>query len=309
MAKKNRNKDDLPEGMSRRQAKLARRAAERAEALGEPRPFEGFAAEPQLIALQEFVPAATAEVDLKGIDRRVTLATVLPGAGAAMVREENGQPHALVALQLVQRSRTPARDLAAAITWAATAEAGSALTGADLAGLPAAPLADVLPVDATLRITPREDFSWWFPDGEDVAPQLAQGLQRANETVVPSVPVGEDRADVPGAAWWVNPGHGKGHIRWVRTEEEPALLAALARLAAAEQLTVGEGSRFAGVFRTHGVAVPVFDVDPECDPASYGDELAALNRRIEEALADESPLPAAARRQLENIKSRQVTLR
>ncbi|HDL9998781.1 TPA: hypothetical protein PYX20_002974, partial [Staphylococcus aureus] len=57
MAKKKKKQEDLPEGMSRRQAKLAARAAERAKLEKDPRPFAGFACEAELIALQEFVPS------------------------------------------------------------------------------------------------------------------------------------------------------------------------------------------------------------------------------------------------------------
>ena len=83
MAKKNRKKEDLPEGMSRRQAKLAARAAERAALQKDPRPYSGLAAEADLVALQEFVPSATAKIEVNGTP--VTVATVLPGAGAAPV--------------------------------------------------------------------------------------------------------------------------------------------------------------------------------------------------------------------------------
>ena len=56
MAKKKKNREELPEGMSRRQAKLAARAAERAANERDPRPYAGLAAEAELVALQEFVP-------------------------------------------------------------------------------------------------------------------------------------------------------------------------------------------------------------------------------------------------------------
>ena len=75
---KNKNQDDLPEGMSRRQAKLAKRAAERAALERDPRPYDGFAAEADLIALQEFVPSAyfTAETEEDaGFTRTVTIST------------------------------------------------------------------------------------------------------------------------------------------------------------------------------------------------------------------------------------------
>ncbi|MDN5750774.1 MAG: DUF5926 family protein, partial [Pseudonocardia sp.] len=47
------------------------------------RPFEGLAAECDLVALREFLPSATAPLPLgKPGDRPVTLASVLPGASA-----------------------------------------------------------------------------------------------------------------------------------------------------------------------------------------------------------------------------------
>ncbi|CQD14479.1 SEC-C motif domain protein (fragment) [Corynebacterium striatum] len=88
MAKKKKNNEQLPEGMSRRQAKLAARAAERAALEKDPRPFGGLAAEASLVAMQEFVPSATAKLSLKGFDKDVYVSTVLPGASAALIRDE-----------------------------------------------------------------------------------------------------------------------------------------------------------------------------------------------------------------------------
>src|SRR5689334_15714679 len=51
------------------------------------RPFAGMAGECDLIALREFVPAATAPLKVKGSDRTVTLCSLLPGAAPALVRE------------------------------------------------------------------------------------------------------------------------------------------------------------------------------------------------------------------------------
>src|SRR5699024_1135113 len=67
VAKKNKKNQDLPEGMSRRQAKLAARAAERAKLQRDARPYAGFAMESDIIALQEFVPSARVKVEVKGI--------------------------------------------------------------------------------------------------------------------------------------------------------------------------------------------------------------------------------------------------
>lgn len=88
MAKKNKKKEQLPEGMSRRQAKLAARAAERTAFERDPRPYGGFAFETDLVAMQEFVPSAVAKVTVEGFGE-VSLCTVLPGGSAALVREES----------------------------------------------------------------------------------------------------------------------------------------------------------------------------------------------------------------------------
>src|SRR3954449_9771592 len=51
------------------------------------RPFAGLPGECDLIAMREFVPAATAPLRLSGSDREVLLCTLLPGAAPALVRE------------------------------------------------------------------------------------------------------------------------------------------------------------------------------------------------------------------------------
>lgn len=53
MAKKNKKNIDVPAGMSRRQAKLAARAAERAALTVDPRPFHTTGCECDLIAMRE----------------------------------------------------------------------------------------------------------------------------------------------------------------------------------------------------------------------------------------------------------------
>ncbi|MBC3186823.1 preprotein translocase subunit SecA [Corynebacterium sp. zg-331] len=306
MAKKNKKNDDLPEGMSRRQAKLAKRAAERAALEKDPRPYGGFAAEADLVALQEFVPSATAAVEVKGAVRPIRLVTVLPGAAAALVREEKHGGEALVALQVQARSHNPGRDLAYALKWAAQAGPGETLMSTAADGTQPA-LVDLLDPATALDIEVHQDFSWWVPESMAGDATTVRALQAANDAIVPSHCVD---AEVPGAAWWVYPGGDKAHIRWVRTEDnEERLLAALARIAARGELNLGEGSRFAGTFRTHGLVVPVFDLDPARAHETYAQDLAALNTAIEAEVANEAPLNAEERKQLQNIKSRQVTIR
>jgi len=304
MAKKNKkNNEVLPEGMSRRQAKLAARAAERAALDRDPRPYGGLAAEADLVALQEFVPSAVAKLDITGVDRDVYVATVLPGGGPAMVRD-NGD--AFVALQTQSRSHNPGRDLAYALAWVKDAAPGSTLDSAVADGSEPK-LTDLIAADAELEITEHQDFNWWFPEGSTLDAMTAQALQTANDAVVESHRVD---ADVPGAVWWVDPGSGKAHIRWVRTDDnEDALLNALARIAARGELNLGEDTKFAGVFRTHGILVPVFDLDPTVTSGEYDDELARLDKAIAAELGNDAQLSADERKQLQNIKSRQVTIR
>ena len=127
VAKKNKKNQDLPEGMSRRQAKLAARAAERAKLQRDARPYAGFAMESDLIALQEFVPSARVKVEVEGIDFPVSLVTVLPGAVAAMRRAAEDGGEGFVALQTQRPGDNPNRDLAYALNWLKSAEPGAAL--------------------------------------------------------------------------------------------------------------------------------------------------------------------------------------
>lgn len=301
--KKKKNREDLPEGMTRREAKLAARAAEREKLQKDPRPFGGLAAESDLVALQEFVPSAVTTFDIKGTP--VNIATVLPGAGAALVREESQGGERFVALQVTSHSQNPGRDLAYALNWVVDAKPGETLQSTVADGSQPE-LTSLIDASATPEITTYQDFSWWFPEGAAVPPQIQQALQQANDAVLPSEKVG---VDLPGAIWWVNPGGGKAHIRWVRTEDNEAqMLSALARIAARGELNLGEGTKFAGAFRTHGLVVPVFDLDPSVDAGSYEEALTALNKQIEAEYTNDAALSADERKQLDNIKSRQVTI-
>lgn len=289
--------------MSRKQAKRAARAAEREALLGETRPFAGLAAETQLVALQEFVPSAYAVLPTPDCERTIYVCTVLPGAVSALVRDVEAGGQAFVALQTQRRSNRPGRSLAAAIAWARTAAPGSSLAAPSLEDAPA--LRDVFDADATLDVTVRDDLNWWVPEGHAVDARTERMVAMANERVMPSAQV---NAHIAGSAWWVDAGD-KAHIRWVRQEPEEKLLTALARLSAAGHLSLGEGTKFAGAFRTHGVNVPVFDVDPVVTPQEYAEPLTVLDTRLQEVLATEAQLSVEERKALSNIKSRLVTIR
>ncbi|MGH3900490.1 MAG: DUF5926 family protein [Pseudonocardiaceae bacterium] len=270
------------------------------------RPFAGLTAEYQLVALREFVPSATAPLPLaQPTGRDVMLATVLPTAAAALVRPDGA---ALVGLQVLTRSGDLSRDLGRAVTWALTAEPGSVLPKVDTAAEgEQIRLQDLLAPDTLLDVTMYADFAWWIPGEEPPSGEAALAIQRANAAIMPTEAVTGDGVET---AYWVDAGD-KAHLRWVRPEPEEQLLTALARLAARDELELGEGSRYAGSFRAHGVLVPVWDLDREQHAREWVAPAEAFAPRLTQALAalDDSPLTDAERRALRGLRNRQVTLR
>lgn len=270
------------------------------------RPFEGLAAECQLIAFREFVPSATAPLPLaEPGERDVTLATVLPGAAAALVRPDGS---ALVGAQVLARSGDLSRDLGRAVRWVLTAELGSALQAVDTtAEGEQVRLQELVRPDAPLEVTMYTDFGWWVPGGETPVGEAGAALKRANEAIMPTEAVLGTGVEV---AYWVDAGE-KAHLRWVRPEPEQQLLSALARLSAADELDLGEGSRFAGSFRAHGVLVPVWDLDRERHSREWIGPAESFAHRLSQSLksAEATPLTPVERRSLRALHSRQLTLR
>ena len=265
------------------------------------RPFADLAAECEIVALREFVPSATAPLPLKKPgDRAVTLATVLPMAAAGLVRADGS---AFVGLQVQTRSSDIGRDLARAIQWVLQAEPGDVLPIVAHDETDETTLADVLDLDATFEPELHADFSWWLPEGTDPAGDVAMSLERANAAILPTERIGP-------AAYWVDAGE-RAHLRWVRPEPEEQLLAALARLHARGELDLGEGSRYAGSFRAHGLLVPVWDLDRESHAREWTEPAEQLGTRIDAALAslETEPLTGTERAARDGLIGRQVTLR
>jgi hypothetical protein len=269
------------------------------------RPFAGLAAECELVAMREFLPSATARLDVDG--GPVTLATVLPGASAALVRP-NGD--VLLGMQVQTRSGDLSADLARALRWAREAEPGTALpvVGPAVAGDPVR-LQHLLRADAELDVVLHPDFGWWLAPEDAASPSadVAATLERANAVIMPTEAV---VADGVRAAYWTDTG-SKAHLRWVRPEPEERLLAALARLQVRGALALGGDTRFAGAFRAHGLLVPVWDLDRELHAKEWAAPATAFAARLEEALSglDSAPLDDAERRARDALAGKQVTLR
>lgn len=270
------------------------------------RPFDGLAAECELIALREFVPSATVALPLAvPAEREITLATVLPMAAAALVRADGA---AFVGMQVQSRSNDVGLDLARSVRWALTAEPGEVLTAVVEDQDATERLTDVVDEKADLAPELHKDFGWWMPEGTDQPTgEVALSLERANAAILPT-----DRLRGEGvrAAYWVDAGE-RAHLRWVRPEPEEALLAALARLSVRGELNLGEGSRFAGSFRAHGLLVPVWDLDREMHAREWDGPARELGERLADAVAslDAEPSTEAERRARDGLRGRQVTLR
>lgn len=290
--------------MSRRRKHAARRERrDKPRDIFVPRPFEGLVDEPEWIALRELVPAATAPLTLRPElverygERRVTLATLLPMAEPAMIRADG---ELLVGLQRQIDSGDANRDVAAAILAGLDSAEPGAVPVPGNPG-PGPRLAEVI-VDGQLDITLHDGFDFWVGQ-EQPDPAVTASLERANQSIFPTVKLAAVRA----AYWCQVP--GRSHVRWVLPEPEDAALNALARLSAAGGLKLREDTKFAGMFRTHGRLVPVWDVPREVEAGQWEEPLAALAKRYTDALAVSDPLDPAARRARHGLIGRQLTLR
>jgi len=267
------------------------------------RPFEGLVDEAEWVALRELVPAATAplrltpEYSAKYGEREITMATVLPMAWPALTKPDG---RVLLGLQRNDRSGDVNRDLAAALLKALESEPGTSVTMPVLPG--AGPrLADVI-VNAPLSITMRDGFEFWLDEDQERDENVAASLEAANASIFPT----EKMAAAPAAYWCRVP--GKSHVRWVMPQPEDKALNALARLAAAGEIKLGDETRFAGMFRAHSLLVPVWDLPSDPPAADWEEPVAAFATRYAAALRDD-PLTSEERRAKQGLLGRQLSIR
>jgi hypothetical protein len=269
------------------------------------RPFEGLPGETDWVALREILPAATATVRFakgkapEGAPEGATVATVLPLAWPGLHRADGT---VFIGTQSGSASGDASRDLAQSLLAAASAEQGTPVTTVAPANADTPRLQDILDTKAAFEVTVHEGFDFWVGDSELDAEGKAS-LERANESIVPTTKM----AALP-SAYWVRIGD-RTHIRLVLGDDEDVATDALARLLAAGESALGEGTRLLGAFRACGLLVPVWDLDPEKDADAYEDELAAFAKRYAAAVASTEPLTPEERRARSGLLSRQVTLR
>ncbi len=261
------------------------------------RPFEGLAGECDLIALRELVPAATAPLQVAGADGRVVkLCTLLPMAAPAMSRESG---EVWLGLQVQHSYGDPSRDLAAVLQLALDSEP-------DLIGLSSPPgdgprLQDLV-TNTSLDVTVHEGFEFWTSDLL-ATDGLEDALAQANEAASPTA-----RLSSVEAAYWTNVGP-KEHLRWVMPEPEADLLDALARLHVDGADVIVPDARLVGMFRAHGLLVPVWDLPVGTGAEVLEEPATAFKRALDDALADTSELTSEQRSTRAGLANRQVTIR
>ncbi len=260
------------------------------------RPFAGMTAECDLVALREFVPSATAP--LRVGDRTVTLGTLLPMAAPAMVRDSG---EVWLGLQVRHSFGDPSRDLAAVLEKALATDEPGVIGLVDPPG-PGARLQDLV-ADQPLEVTVHEGFEWWVGDVAEQDAATAEALQEAGGAVAPSA-----RLASVEAAYWVDAG-AKEHLRWAVPYAESPLMDALARLHTAGDDVLVEGSKLVGMFRAHGLVVPVWDLPSGTGAAALEQPAAAFAERLTAALADPAELTSQERAVRIELANRQVTLR
>jgi hypothetical protein len=260
------------------------------------RPFEGLPSECDVVALRELVPSATAPLKVKGTTKNVLLASLLPMAAPAMVRDSGD---VWLGLQVQHNYGDPSRDLGAVLVAALEAESG-------IVGLTSSPgdgprLQDLVE-DEQLTVTVHDGFDFWVADVEDDG-SFGSALEAANNAASPTA-----RLTQVEAAYWTDV-TTKEHLRWVMPEPEDQLLDALSRLHAAGRDALVDGGRLFGMFRAHGLLTPVWDLPLGTGPEALEDPATDFAAALAEALADDSPLTSEQRAARSGLANRQVTIR
>lgn len=257
------------------------------------RTFEGLPGEADWVALREFVPSASGTITLK-TGETVRICSLLPGNGAG-IRRPDGE--IWVGLQVAHNFGDISRDLAHVIELALETEPGNPVRITDPGVGPR--VQDLIDPSSSFEVEVHEGFDYWL-EGVDQAEGTQEMLDEANDTIDPTVQL----SSVDGA-YWTEMGPQR-FLRWIMTVDETKLLDALARLRAADEDTLGEGTKLIGHFRAHGLLVPVWEFPH--DAADLEKPAVEFKARLDAALADDSPLTSEQRSARGALISRQVTV-
>lgn len=255
------------------------------------RTFEGLPGEADWIALREFVAAGSVTITLT-TGEKVRVCSMLPGNGAA-IRREDGE--IWIGLQVAHNFGDISRDLAHVIDLARETEPGHPVRMTDPGVGPR--LQDIIDRLAPFEVEIHDGFDYWL-EGVEASEGAAEALAEANDTISPTVHL----TSVEGA-YWTEMGPQR-FLRWIMTHDEQKLLDALARLRAADEDTLGDGTKLIGHFRAHGLLVPVWEFEHDADDLEK--PVVEFEKRLAVALADDSPLTSEQRSARSALISRQV---
>ncbi|KAA1424927.1 topoisomerase II [Mumia zhuanghuii] len=265
------------------------------------RTFEGLPGECDWVALREFVPAATATVALRpeiAVDTAIRVCTLLPAAAAGLVRPDG---EIWVGLQVTHNFGDVSRDLAAVVEAGLGLEPGSEIVITDPGAGPL--LQELVDPASELAVDVQEGFDFWTAGVDDPTGGVAAGIEQANQLATPTA-----RLEEVDAAYWTQLGD-RQFLRWVMPHDEDALLTALARLHVAGDDRLGDAVRLIGSFRAHGLLVPVWEMEEPTPAAELEGPAAALQTRLNDALADSTPLTTEQRGARNGLANRQITVR
>lgn len=265
------------------------------------RTFEGLPGECDWVALREIVPAATATVGLvpDAGERRLQVCSLLPGGAPGLVRSDGT---VWLALQVQHNFGDISRDLAAVVENGLEAEPGAELSLVEAPG-PGRRLQDLIDPESDFEVQVHDGFDFWVADAPDPTGEAAAGLEAANETAAPTV-----RLTTVDGAYWTKMGDRR-YLRWVMPHDEERLLDAFARLRAAEADRLGPDTRLIGMFRAHGLLVPVWEAETEIPAADLEVPATELAGRLADALTVEADLTTQERAVRSGLTNRQLTIR
>lgn len=258
------------------------------------RTFQGLPNEADWVALREFVPSASATVTLAS-GRSIRVCSLLPGNGAGIVRPDG---EIWLGLQVAHNFGDIGRDLAHVVETALEIDPGSPVPVSDPGVGPR--LQDLVDPSSGFDVEVHDGFDYWV-EGTDDSERTAELLAQANESAAPTV-----KLQSVDSAYWTQMGSQR-FLRWVMTDDETKLLDALARLRQRAEDPLGEGTKLIGHFRAHGLLVPVWEFESDADALEK--PAAGFRARLDEALADDSPLTSEQRSARNALLSRQVPIR
>src|SRR5690606_21353577 len=152
------------------------------------------------------------------------------------------------------KSGDASRDVAAALILALEAEPGTPVTNLGILE-PGPRLQDVLDLSVPFEPVLHDDFGFWLAEDQREDSDVAAAVEQSSEGIVPTDAVVRCRT-----AFWCR--MGREFLRGARPDPQEDVVDGIGRLHARREAELVEGARFVGAFRTSGILVPVWELNP-----------------------------------------------